>query len=115
MEKAEQLESLFNPKSVVVVGASRNPLKWGNLMTKALVESSYKGKLYLVNRKGGEVYGIRTHRRVKDIPDQVDLAIIGVPSRAVSKAVEDCIGRGIRIVVIVTAGFGETGKKGKSR
>ena len=109
----EQLEFLFNPRSVVVVGASRDPQKWGNLMAKALVESSYKGKLYLVNKKGGEVCGVQAYRDIKDIPDLVDLAIIGIPARYVPQATKDCIHQGVKMIVIVTAGFGETGEKGK--
>ena len=109
----EQLEYLFNPKSIAVIGASRDPLKWGNLMTMALVKSSYQGKLFLVNQKGGKVCGIDTFININDIPAQVDLAILGIPARYVPQAIEECIAQGIRIVVVVTAGFGETGSKGR--
>ena len=113
MNQLESLEFLFNPGSVAVIGASRDSKKWGNIITKAIVESRYKGKVYLINQNGGEVYGIQTRRSITEIPEPVDLAVIGIPSRAVPQAVKDCIDCGIKMIVIVTAGFGETGEKGK--
>lgn len=107
------LEPLFNPRSVAVVGASSDPTKWGNLIARALIRDGYKGLLYLVNQKGGEVCGIQTYRSLRDIPDRVDLGIIGIPAPSVPRVVREGVECGIKVLVIVTAGFGETGEEGK--
>jgi acetyltransferase len=98
---------------VAVIGASKDPSKWGNLMSKSIIESGYAGKIYLVNPKGGQIYGRKTYPSLFDIEDFIDLAIIGIPSKLVPDAVSDCVERGIRGIIIVTAHFGEYSEDGK--
>lgn len=107
------LDYIFDPRSVAVIGASRDPSKWGNLMSKTLVESAYKGNIYLVNPKGGVVYGRETYPSILDIEDAVDLAIIGIPPKLVPDAVRDCVKKGVKGIIIITAHFGEYAEEGK--
>jgi len=108
-----ELDRIFDPRSVAVIGASPNPLKWGNWMSKRLIESSYKGDIYLVSTKGGVIYGRQAYKNIQDIKDPVDLAIVGIPAQFVTEAVEECARKGVKGIIIVTAGFGETGEEGK--
>lgn len=107
------LDSIFSPRSVAVVGASKDPTKWGNLVAKSLMESSYQGKVYLVNPKGGTVYGRETYASIFDIPDRVDLAVVGIPVKFVANSIKDCIKKGVKGIVVVTAHFGEYSDEGK--
>jgi len=107
------IDVIFNPRSVAVIGASTDPEKWGNLMAKSLVESEYSGDLYLVNPRGEEVHGMKTYPSILDVEDPVDLAIIGIPASRVKDAVRDCVEKGVRGVIIVTAHFGEYSDEGK--
>lgn len=109
----QNIDAIFDPGSVAVIGASRDPEKWGNLMARSLVESDYEGEMYLVNPKGEEVLGRKTHPDVLDIEGPVDLAIIGIPADRVPDAVSDCVKKGVRAVIIVTAHFGEYSQEGK--
>jgi acyl-CoA synthetase (NDP forming) len=109
----ESIDAIFNPASVAVIGASRDPEKWGNLMARSLVESDYQGELYLVNPKGEEVLGRKTYASVLAIEGPVDLAIIGIPPSKVPDAVRDCVEKEVKGVIIVTAHFGEYSQEGK--
>ena len=109
----ESIDAIFNPASVAVIGASRDPEKWGNLMARSLVESDYRGELYLVNPKGEEVLGRKTYASVLAIEGPVDLAIIGIPPSKVPDAVRDCVEKEVKGVIIVTAHFGEYSQEGK--
>ncbi|MBW2369766.1 MAG: acetate--CoA ligase family protein [Deltaproteobacteria bacterium] len=110
---ATNIDYLFNPDSVALIGASNDPLKWGNWMAKRVIESDYKGDLYLINAKGGIVCGRETVKKISDIADAVDIAIIGIPARFVPDTVKDCVAKGVKGIIIVTAGFGETGEAGR--
>jgi len=110
---AQDLDFLFNPRSVAVIGASDNPLKWGNWISKSLLESSWEGNVYLVNAKGSIVCGKETYRTISDIGEPVDLALIGIPAKFVPDAIRECVKKGIKGIIIITAGFAETGKEGK--
>ncbi len=108
----QDLEPLFNPKSVAVVGATSNWNKWGySTFTSAL--NGFKGPVYPVNNKEGDVLGHKAFARVTDIPGPVDLVIVVVPSTAVASVMEDCVAKGVKAGVIISAGFAEIGKEGK--
>lgn len=111
--KKSSLEGVFNPKSVAVIGASNQPGKWGYLLLEHIIEGGYKGKIYPVNPKGGEIQGLKAYPSIKDIAGTVDLAVIGIPASIVQGAVEDCAAKGVKGLIIVTAGYGETGSEGK--
>lgn len=106
------LDYFFKPKAIAVIGASNDPMKLGYEVFKNL--KKYKdGRVYPVNVKDETVQGVKAYKNVRDIPDEVDLAIIVVPKRFVKQAIIDCGEKGVKGAVIITAGFGETGEEGK--
>ena len=109
----EQLRPLFQPESVAVIGASNNPAKWGFGVFNDLMVKGFGGKLYPVTRSEKEVTGVTAYGNVKDIPDPVDLAIIVIPAQYVVEAMKDCVQKGVRAAVIISAGFAEVGGQGK--
>jgi acetyltransferase len=102
----------FQPKGVVVVGASTSPEKLGYGVARNLIQSGYGGAIHLVAQKSGEVFGRKIHTSLQDIPDPVDLALLVVPTSATPQTIEDCGKRGIKAAVIVSAGFREVGEEG---
>jgi len=109
----EQLKPLFYPKSVAVIGASNNPAKWGFGIFNDLLVKEFKGDLYPVNNKEERVSGIPCYKRVKDVPKPVDLAVIVVPAQTVPTVMEECVEKGVKAAVIISAGFRETGREGE--
>lgn len=105
-------ESFFNPRGVVIIGASTNPSKLGYGLAINLIRSGYQGKINFVNIKGGELFGKKIYQSVLNIPDPVDLAVVLIPSHFVPQVVRECGQRGIRAAIIGSGGFRETGSKG---
>jgi acetyltransferase len=110
---ARLLESLFNPKSVAVVGASANPTKLGYSVLDNIIKYGYQGQIFPVNLKEKEILGYTCYPRVGDVPGSVDLAVIVVPSKVVAGVMEDCGSKGVGAAIIITAGFRETGAEGR--
>lgn len=102
----------FQPKGIVILGASMSPEKLGYGVARNLIQSGYKGEIHLVAQKAGRVFGKNIQTNLQDIPDPVDLAILIVPTQATPEAIEDCGKRGIKAAVIVSAGFKEIGEDG---
>jgi acyl-CoA synthetase (NDP forming) len=103
----EKLPKLFCPSSVAVIGASDNFDKLGYHVMKSLVEGKYQGEIYPINPRGGEIWGIRAYASLEDVPAEVELAIIVVPAQLVPRVLEDCGSKGVKGVVLITAGFRE--------
>ena len=103
---------LFQPKGVVVIGASTSTEKLGYGVARNLFQSGYKGAIHLVAQKSGKVFGKKIYTSLQEIPDPVELAILIVPTQATSQAIEECGERGIKAAVIVSAGFREVGEEG---
>ena len=101
------LERMFNPKVVAIIGATPKEGKVGNILLKNLKD--FKGKVYAVNPKYEEVLGFKCYPNVESIPDDVDLAVIAVPAKAVPEVLESCGRKGVKNVVVITAGFKEAG------
>lgn len=102
----------FSPKGVVVIGASTSPEKLGHGVARNLIESKYRGAIHFVAQKSGELFGRKLHTDLQTIPDPADLAILIVPTQATPQAIEECGRRGIKAVVIISAGFREVGEEG---
>ena len=102
----------FNPRSVAVIGASSDPKKMGYAVMHNLLH--FPGQIYPVNNKRGEVQGLKAYPTVSAIPNPVDLAVITVPGTQVPKVMQECGEKGIPLVVVITAGFKETGPDGKA-
>ncbi|NOR50845.1 MAG: CoA-binding protein [Desulfuromonadales bacterium] len=106
------LDALFKPKAVALVGASTKELSIGNVIIRNLQTYGYKGKIYPVNAKASEVCGIKAYATLADIPGEVDLAHIIIPSQFVPQAIEECGKKGIKAAIINSAGFSEMGDEG---
>lgn len=111
-ETASNLQALFAPGSIAVVGASRAKEKLGYLVLRNVKTSGFPGPIYPVNPRARQILGLRAYPSVTAIPDAVDLAIIVVPRPAVLPVIEDCAVKRVRAAIIMTAGFRETGPAG---
>src|SRR3972149_805304 len=107
-----ELDSLFKPKSIAIIGASTKELSIGNVIIKNLVHYGYKGKIYPINPKEPVVRGIKTYPSIFDVPDMIDLAHVIIPGKFVPQIIEDCGKKGIKSVIINSAGFSEMGEEG---
>jgi len=110
---AASLRPFFRPNAVAVVGASRDPASIGHRVLAGLLASRFAGTIYPVNPRAGVIAGLTAYPTVRDIPEPVDLAVIAVPQPGVGGVVEDCAARGVRALVIITAGFAEVGAEGR--
>jgi acetate---CoA ligase (ADP-forming) len=112
MSLKEQLDNLFNPKSVAVIGASNTFGKWGyNVLNRVLSHKNGR-EIYAVNNKEGEVMGMKAYKSVVEVPGPVDFAVITVPFQDVPAAMEDCVRKGVRSAVVISGGLAETGQEG---
>ncbi len=102
---------IFYPEAVAVVGASSDPNKIGYAVFRNLLD--FPGRLYAVNPKRKEILGREVYPSLESIPDQVDLAVITVPAAVVPEVMEDAGKKGVRLAVVISAGFREVGDKGK--
>ena len=109
-----RLDALVAPRSVVVVGASADTSKWGGMLVANLRLGGFPGPIYLVNPKGGTILGLPAHPSVSDLPEVPDLAIVAVNAALVDQVVDECGRKGVRAVVVVSAGFSETGAEGRA-
>jgi acyl-CoA synthetase (NDP forming) len=107
------LEKFFEPDSVVVVGASHTAHKAGNDVIKNILANEFGGKLYLVNPKGGEIFGHKVYRSIAELPDGIDLAIIILPAQVTPQAIRECAAKGIKAAVLAAGGFAEVDKSGE--
>ena len=114
MKGTQQLDRLFNPSSLAIIGASKDAYKSGGGFLKGLIDSGFKGKLYPVNPRESEIMGIRNYRSVLDIPGEIDLAYVTTPARTVPQVIAECSQKGVRFVVVHSAGFSELGAEGKA-
>lgn len=111
----KELHPLFYPKNIAVVGASpkADPLlgNQGNNYIKGSIAQNFTGKIFPVHPKADAILGFKAYRRVKDIPDLIDLVIFTVPAEAAIEVMEDCIEKKVKFVHLYTAGFAESGRK----
>ncbi|MFB6892811.1 GNAT family N-acetyltransferase [Kitasatospora sp. NPDC056327] len=118
--EARSVQRLLTPRSVAVIGASRTPQTVGRTLLRDLLAGAVGDDrpVYAVNRNaapGSELDGVPVHRSVLDIPGPVDLAVIAVPASAVPATVAECGAHGVQGLVVVTAGYAETGPEGRDR
>ncbi len=107
------MDFFFTPQGIAVIGATANKLKGGYHILKNLL-TGFKGGIYPVNPRYSEIDGFTCYASVKDVPDPVDLAIVFVPAAIAVAAVRECAHRGIKGVMIQSAGFAETGDTGRA-
>jgi acyl-CoA synthetase (NDP forming) len=109
------LDSFANPRSVAVVGASTVPHKTGGRRWRSMVEAGFPGPLYPIHPSASEVLGHKAYRSLRDLPETVELVIVLVRPDLVPGVIADCAALGVSGVVVITAGFGETGPEGKAQ
>ena len=105
----------FQPSSVAVIGASRRPGNIGHRILNALVDAGFKGAIYPVNPQSEAIGALKAYPNLQALPATPDLVVIAVPSAAVDSVVDDCALRGVRAMVVITAGFAEMGPDGRER
>ncbi|WP_145234206.1 GNAT family N-acetyltransferase [Urbifossiella limnaea] len=109
------LRPFFRPTAVAVVGASRDPAAVGRRVFDELLAAGFGGPVCPVNPRATEVGGVRAYPSVRDLPGPVELAVIAVPAAAVRGVVDDCAARGVRALVVLSAGFADAGPDGAAR
>jgi acetyl coenzyme A synthetase (ADP forming)-like protein len=111
---AASMRAFFEPRTVVIAGANRERGKIGSEILHNLSATGFTGRLFAVHPSAASIDGIAAYPRVTDVPGDVDLAVICVPCAQVSGVVDDCIAKRARALVIISAGFGETGAAGRA-
>lgn len=106
------LDALFSPRSVAIVGASQNPQKVGGMPVQLLQRLGYGGRIYPVNPSSNEVQGLKAYASVAQVPGPIDLAIVAVPAVAVEQVLEELIQHQTRAAVVLSSGFAEMGDEG---
>lgn len=112
--KNMSLDSLFNPKSIAIVGASEEEGKVGNVVAKNILTLGYKGEVFLVNPKHKMLFGRKCYKSLNEIEKSVNLAIIIIPAKLVNKVVKESANR-VKNYIIISAGFAEINEEGKKR
>src|SRR5437763_15432346 len=107
-----RLDAALNPASVAIIGASDNPHKVGGRPLLYLQRYGYRGAIYPINPARSSVQGLRAFARIADTPQVPDLAIIAIAGDEAVGAVEACAARGVKLAVVMTSGFAETGEAG---
>ena len=107
------LARFFEPESVAIVGASNNPMRINYHLVANLTRLGFRGRIYPVHPTEKDVLGIKVYPSVKDIPETVDLAVIGVSYAVTPQVLKECVDKGIKRVTLIAGGFSEAGKEGK--
>jgi acetyltransferase len=110
----EQLDPIFKAGSIAVIGASKTPPKWGFQMVDSPLKSGFRGPIYPVNPKEKKIGGLPCYPSVRDIPYDIDMAVMAVPAAVIPRAMAECAEKGVKGAVLITAGFAETGEEGKA-
>lgn len=110
---AASMQPFFSPRSVAVVGVSRQRGKIGAEVLHNLITSGFTGRLFAVHPSATEIQGVSAFPQVTALPETPDLAIVCVPAQDVLAVANDCIAKGVKGIVVITAGFAETGESGR--
>jgi acetyl coenzyme A synthetase (ADP forming)-like protein len=115
LASAAAVRNFFAPRSVAVVGASRRRGTVGGELIHNLVSGGFAGEVHPINPKAERIEGRRAYANVSEVPGPVDLAVIAVPAEGVLDVARECAAKGVRAVVVISAGFAETGPEGAER
>lgn len=107
------IQTIMNPKSIVYLGGSNSLSTIGTAQLVTILKSGYQGKIYPIHRKEKEVIGLKAYPNISSLNKPVDLAVLVIPGKAVRAVLDECGRAGIKHAIIITAGYGETGKNGK--
>lgn len=97
---------------MAIIGASATPNKVGYILVRNMLKSGYEGKIYPINPQGGQILGLKAYTSVNEIQDTIDLAVVAIPAKLIPPVVEECGEKGVKSMIIISAGFKETGKDG---
>lgn len=105
------LDTFFKPKSIAVVGASKNPTKIGHAALKNIVISEYECKIYPINPHEKEILGLKCYKKLAGVPGSIDLVLISVPAKLVPQILTECVAKQVKYVIIISSGFSEIGDR----
>src|SRR3984893_4543249 len=108
------LQPLFDPRSLAILGASATPSKWGYWLARSALRGVKRRAVFLVNRRGQEILGQRTYTSLRDLPQPGEMGVISIGAGDFEKAVDDALAAGARAIVAITAGLGEMGHDGRA-
>ncbi|NQT04564.1 MAG: GNAT family N-acetyltransferase, partial [Dehalococcoidia bacterium] len=109
------IRNVLAPRSVAVIGASRQPGSIGQLVFKNVMEGGFSGVVYPVNPKADAIMAVKAYPSILDVPGEVDLAVIIVPTQFVARVTDECGRKGVRAIIVITDGFRERGREGATR
>jgi acyl-CoA synthetase (NDP forming)/RimJ/RimL family protein N-acetyltransferase len=110
--EARSVHNALHPSSVAVIGASTDPSKIGHAVLLHLLRGNFAGPVFPVNAEARSVRGVKAYASVTDIPDEVDLAVVAVPAAGIDDVMDSCLAKGVTTLVVVSAGFAESGAGG---
>ena len=111
----KDLNRLFYPRTIAVVGASDKMFKWGSYIFTNLVAAGFKGEVYPVTVTKDEIYGRKAYKSLMDIPGEVDLVFNTTPAKQAMEVLRACVAKGVKNVIMITSGFSETGAEEGAR
>ena len=106
---SKSLETFFKPKSIAVVGASKNSTKIGHAALKNILISDYECKVYPINLKEKEILGQKCYKKLGDVPGKIDLVLVSVPAKIVPQIIRECVQKKVENTIIISSGFSEIG------
>ncbi len=107
--RREDLDKIFYARSIAIIGASTTPGKMGYIILETLLKGGYTGRVYPINPKGGEIFGLTIYRSITDVPEVVDTMVVSIPSSGVPAVLQEAAERGVRTAIVISAGFKEAG------
>ncbi|HYH31519.1 MAG TPA: GNAT family N-acetyltransferase [Pseudonocardia sp.] len=110
--EARSVHNVLHPASVAVIGASTDPSKIGHAVLANLLHGNFTGPVFPVNPDARSVRGVRAYASVTDIPDEVDLAVVAVPAGGIDEVMDSCLAKGVKALVVISAGFADVGGSG---
>jgi len=108
------IDFLFYPRSIALIGALKDPQKVWYAVLNNIKKYNFTGEVFPINPKPEEILGHRAYQRIEDIKSAVDLAVIAIPARMVPQTLRDCIEKGVKSAVIISAGFKKTAERNKN-
>ncbi len=109
------LRPLFDPRSVAILGASAIPGKWGFWLARGALKGEARRSVFLINRRGGEIFGHQAYTSLEELPESPELVVITVPAAGIEQAVEGSLAVGAKAIIAISAGLGEMGEEGAAR
>ncbi|MFQ5979543.1 MAG: acetate--CoA ligase family protein [Candidatus Heimdallarchaeota archaeon] len=113
VQQDSSLKFLFNPRSVAIFGASKDFVKWGSIILHNILLGNYTGEIFPINPKYDDIMGLKVFKKIGDVPIQVDLAVIALQSKHIPSLIPECATKGVKVLVVISAGFGEVGPAGR--